>query len=77
MRSSAPLFATAAPETVADVAEELVRRRRLPGREFWKVWACTRAVRAASADFRRTRLGLQCPRGIPAAGRLRYREVCS
>ncbi|WP_328974283.1 hypothetical protein [Streptomyces canus] len=29
----------AASETVADVAEELVRHRRLPDQEFWTEWA--------------------------------------
>ncbi|WP_406182356.1 hypothetical protein [Streptomyces canus] len=48
----------AAPETVADVAEELVRWRRLPDHEFRAEWAGAREVRAAANDFRRTRLGL-------------------
>lgn len=46
----------AAPETVADVAEELVRRR-LPDREFRAEWSGARDVRAAVTDFRRARLG--------------------
>ncbi|WP_405512156.1 DUF6292 family protein [Streptomyces canus] len=48
----------AAPETVADVAEELVRRRRLPDREFRAEWDGARNVRAAAEGFRRSRLGL-------------------
>ncbi|WP_406224147.1 DUF6292 family protein [Streptomyces canus] len=48
----------AAPETVADVAEELVRHRRLPDQEFWAEWDGAREVRAAANDFRRSRLGL-------------------
>ncbi|MFF0097634.1 DUF6292 family protein [Streptomyces canus] len=48
----------AAPETVADVAEELVRRRRLPDHEFRAEWDGAREVRVAADDFRRSRLGL-------------------
>jgi hypothetical protein len=48
----------AAPETVADVAEELVRHRRLPEREFRTKWEGAQAVRDAANDFRRARLGL-------------------
>ncbi|MDQ0904503.1 hypothetical protein QFZ22_000488 [Streptomyces canus] len=48
----------AAPETVADVAEELVRRRQLPDHEFRAEWDGARDVRAAAGDFRRSRLGL-------------------
>lgn len=58
----------AAPETVADVAEELVRRRRLPDREFRAEWDDARDVRTAANDFRRTRLGL---------GSLQQREGCT
>ncbi|MEU9331220.1 hypothetical protein AB0D91_47275 [Streptomyces canus] len=48
----------AAPEAVADVAEELVRRRRLPDREFRAEWDGARDVRTAANGFRRTRLGV-------------------
>lgn len=48
----------AAPETVADLVEELVRHRRLPEREFRTEWEGTQAVHDAANDFRRARLGL-------------------
>ncbi|WP_329296850.1 hypothetical protein [Streptomyces pseudovenezuelae] len=46
------------PERVADVAEELVRYRRLPDVEYQEEWEGARAMRAAADDFRRSRLGL-------------------
>ncbi|WP_371571271.1 DUF6292 family protein [Streptomyces canus] len=58
----------AAPETVADVAEELVRHRRLPDQEFWAEWDGAREVRAAAIDFRRAHLGLG-PAGHPGPDR--------
>lgn len=48
----------AAPEEVADIAEHLVRHRRLPDKEFWTEWDGAREIRAAACDFRRGRLGL-------------------
>ncbi|MFF0087996.1 DUF6292 family protein [Streptomyces canus] len=46
------------PERVADVAEELVRFRRVPDVEYREEWEGAREVRAAADDFRRSRLGL-------------------
>lgn len=46
------------PERVADVAEELVRFRRVPDAEHREEWEGARDVRAAASDFRRSRLGL-------------------
>ncbi|WP_424880127.1 hypothetical protein [Streptomyces sp. SLBN-8D4] len=46
------------PERVADVAEELVRFRRLPDVEYREEWDGAQEVRAAADDFRRGRLGL-------------------
>jgi hypothetical protein len=46
------------PERVADVAEELVRFRRLPDLEYREEWEGAPEVRAAADDFRRSRLGL-------------------
>ncbi|MCX4853836.1 hypothetical protein OG426_54040 [Streptomyces canus] len=57
----------AAPETVADVAEELLRHRRLPDQEFCAEWDSARETRAAATDFRRARLGLG-PAGRPHHG---------
>jgi hypothetical protein len=48
----------AAPERVADVAEDLVRLRRVPDVEHWEEWEGARDVRTAASDFRRSRLGL-------------------
>jgi hypothetical protein len=45
-------------ERVADVAEELVRFRRVPEVEHQEEWEGVRDVRAAADDFRRSRLGL-------------------
>ncbi|WP_326673376.1 hypothetical protein [Streptomyces canus] len=47
----------AAPETVADVAGELVRRQQPPDHEFRAEWDGARDVRTAADDFRRSRLG--------------------
>ncbi|WP_331736444.1 hypothetical protein OG426_54565 (plasmid) [Streptomyces canus] len=46
------------PERVADVAEELVRFRRVPDVEYQVEWEGARDVRDAASDFRRSRLGL-------------------
>jgi hypothetical protein len=43
---------------VVDVADILVRHRRLPDRGFWAEGDGAREVRAAANDFRRARLGL-------------------
>ncbi|MDQ1042130.1 DUF6292 family protein [Streptomyces sp. V4I2] len=55
-----PTFRTvfATPQAVADVAENLVRRRQLPDVEYRTEWDGAQAVRAAARDFRRVRLGL-------------------
>jgi len=55
------------PERVADVAEELVRFRRVPDVEYREEWDGARDVRAAADDFRRSRLGLG-PRRLPEDG---------
>ncbi|MFJ9098074.1 DUF6292 family protein [Streptomyces sp. NPDC102405] len=55
------------PERVADVAEELVRFRRVPDVEYREEWDGARDVRAAADDFRRSRLGLGPPR-LPEDG---------
>ncbi|MFF4787917.1 DUF6292 family protein [Streptomyces griseorubiginosus] len=46
------------PERVADVAEELVRFRRVPDAEYPEGWEGADDMRAAAHDFRRRRLGL-------------------
>ncbi|MEU6444818.1 DUF6292 family protein [Streptomyces sp. NPDC047046] len=46
------------PERVADVAEELVRFRRVPDAEYREEWDGAREMRVAAEDFRRSRLGL-------------------
>ncbi|MGK3943394.1 DUF6292 family protein [Streptomyces caeruleatus] len=48
----------AAPERVADVAQELVRYRRVPDAEHREEWEGAQDVRDAASDFRRSRLGL-------------------
>ncbi|MEV7076610.1 DUF6292 family protein [Streptomyces sp. NPDC093990] len=55
------------PERVADVAEELVRFRRLPDVEYREEWEGAREVRAAANDFRRGHLGLG-PLRLPQDG---------
>jgi hypothetical protein len=46
-----------APETVADVAEQLVRFRRITETEYWELWEGAGDVQVAANDFRRARLG--------------------
>ncbi|MER5719087.1 hypothetical protein [Streptomyces sp. NPDC002132] len=46
------------PERVADLAEELVRFRRVPDAEYREEREGAEDVRAAPNDFRRRRLGL-------------------
>ncbi len=55
------------PQAVADVAEELVHRRRLPDVEYRTEWDGVQPVRAAARDYRRIRLGLS-PVGRQGAG---------
>jgi hypothetical protein len=47
-----------APETVADVAEHLVRFRRITETEYWEPWEGASDVQVAANNFRRARLGL-------------------
>ncbi|WP_329264151.1 hypothetical protein [Streptomyces pseudovenezuelae] len=49
------------PERVADVAEELVRFRRLPDVEYREEWDGAQEVRAAADDFRRGPTGARSP----------------
>ncbi|MEU9167776.1 DUF6292 family protein [Streptomyces sp. NPDC048420] len=46
------------PERVADVAEELVRFRRLPDAEYREEWEGAQDMRDAADDFRRRHMGL-------------------
>jgi hypothetical protein len=55
------------PEDVADVAEHLVRLRRVPEVEHRTEWDGAGAVRAAARDFRRSVFGL-APMGRQESG---------
>jgi hypothetical protein len=48
----------AAPEDLADVAQELVRHRRLPETRHRREWDGAKQARAAATEFRRTAFGL-------------------
>ncbi|WP_326658657.1 DUF6292 family protein [Streptomyces canus] len=62
------------PERVADVAEDLLRFRRVPNAEYREEWEGARGVWAAANDFRRSRLGL-APRRLPEDGAGSERET--
>ncbi|MFI8234891.1 hypothetical protein ACIGDI_39460 [Streptomyces sp. NPDC085900] len=46
------------PEAIADVAQELVMRRRLPQARYRTEWPGAKRARAAASDFRRIAFGL-------------------
>jgi hypothetical protein len=65
------------PERVADVAEELVRFRRVPETEHREEWEGAQDVRDAASDFRRSRLGLgPCRRWEDDGSERRPGPVC-
>ncbi|MFJ9729316.1 hypothetical protein ACIRP3_41895 [Streptomyces sp. NPDC101209] len=47
------------PETIADVAQELVMRRRLPQARYRTEWLGAKQARAVASDFRRNAFGLE------------------
>ncbi|MFF7074487.1 DUF6292 family protein [Streptomyces pseudovenezuelae] len=68
------------PERVADVAEELVRFRRMSDEEYREEWDGAQEMRVAADDFRSGRLGLghfRPPRRMLPTPRSRLGAVCS